>query len=144
MREWLYLMVFNMDGKTELLVNLLQCGYADIDTLIDVMDMSNELFEENLLYDVIDEYGRELLHFNDLMYHLMVEIVLSLVAELDEEIDDEYSRYIYILDEHWAYPYVNFMDSHFQLECLDGWKSGMDKKKLLDDLREELCLMKTR
>ena len=134
-----------MDGKTELLTILLQCGYGDLDILVSIMDMGSELFDENILYDVIDEFGSGATGtFNDLMHYMMVEIVCRLVAELDDEVDCETDKYRYILDKHWGYPYVNFMDSHFQIECLDYWKPGTDKQKLLDDLREELCLMKKR
>ena len=134
-----------MDSKDELLIILLKCGYADVDTLIGVMDMGEELFGENLLYDVIDEHGSEALcGFNDLMQYLMEEIVYRLVTELDEEIGVEEDRYRYILDEHWAYPYTNYMDSHFQLESLDGWSQDEDREKLLSNLKDELDEMKNK
>lgn len=124
-----------MDGKTELLVVLLQCGYADIDTLIDVMDMGNELFDENLVYDVIDEYGSEALEFNSLLYHMMTDIVSRLVRELDDV------RLEVIIENNWSGIYTNFMDSHFNLECLDNWTPGADRVKLLNALREEIFAM---
>jgi len=128
-----------VDSKDELLIVLLKCGYADIDTLIGVMEMGEELFDENLLYDVIDEHGSEALcNFNSLMYYLMEEIVYRLVAELDEGGDE----YRCILDEHWAYPYTNYMDSHFQLESLDGWSKNEDRDQMLNNLRNELDEMK--
>jgi hypothetical protein len=134
-----------MDSKDELIMILLQCGYADVDSLIGVMEMGEELFDENLLYDVIDEHGSEALcSFNGLMYYLMEEIVYRLVAELDEEIENDDDRYRYILDEHWAYPYTNFMDSHFQLESLDGWSKDEDREKLLSNLKDELDEMKNK
>ena len=134
-----------MDSKDELLIVLLQCGYADVDTLIGVMEMGEELFDENLLYDVIDEHGSEALSsFNGLMYYLMEEIVYRLVAELDEEIENDDDRYRYVLDEHWAYPYTNFMDSHFQLESLDGWSKDEDREKLLSNLKDELDGMRNK
>jgi hypothetical protein len=137
--------VVMVDSKDELLIILLKCGYADVDTLISTMEMGEELFGENLLYDVIDEYGSAALcSFNDLMYYLMEEIVYRLVAELDEEIDADEDRYRYILDEHWAYPYTNYMDSHFQLESLDGWSKDEDREKLLSNLKDELDEMKNR
>ena len=128
-----------MDSKDELIMILLQCGYADVDVLIGMMEMGEELFDENLLYDVIDEHGSEALSgFNSIMYYLMEEIVYRLVAELDEDIDVEENRYRYILDEHWSYPYTNFMDSHFQLESLDGWSKDEDRDEMLKNLRAEL------
>jgi hypothetical protein len=118
-----------MDSKDELLIILLQCGYADIDTLIGVMEMGDELFGENLLYDVIDEHGSEALcSFNGLMYYLMEEIVYRLVAELDEEIGNEDDKYRCILDEYWSYPYTNYMD----------------REKLLSNLKDELDEMKNK
>ena len=134
-----------MDSKDELLIILLKCGYADVDTLIGVMEMGDELFGENLLYDVIDEHGSEALcSFNGLMYYLMEEIVYRLVAELDEEIGVDENRYRYILDEHWSYPYTNYMDSHFQLESLDGWSQNEDREKLLSNLKDEIDEMKNK
>jgi hypothetical protein len=132
-----------VESKDELLIVLLQCGYADIDSLIAVMEMGEDLFGENLLYDIIDEHGSEAISgFNNIMYYLMEEIVYRLVAELDEDVDGEENRYRYILDEHWSYPYTNFMDSHFQLESLDGWADGTDKDELLENLKNELLEMK--
>jgi hypothetical protein len=134
-----------MDSKDELLIILLKCGYADVDTLIRVMEMGDELFGENLLYDVIDEHGSEALcGFNDLMQYLMEEFVYRLVAELDEEIGAEDGKYRNILDDHWAYPYTNYMDSHFNIECLDGWGKDESREKLLSDLKNELDGMKNR
>jgi hypothetical protein len=134
-----------MDSKDELIMILLQCGYADIDALIGTIEMGEELFDENLLYDIIDEHGSEAISgFNSIMYYLMEEIVYRLVAELDEEIENDDDRYRYILDEHWAYPYTNFMDSHFQLESLDGWSKDEDREKLLSNLKDELDEMKNK
>jgi hypothetical protein len=134
-----------VESKDELLIVLLQCGYADIDSLIAVMEMGEDLFGENLLYDIIDEHGNEAISgFNSIMYYLMEEIVYRLVAELDEDVDVEENRYRYILDEHWSYPYTNFMDSHFQLESLDGWSEGTNKDELLENLKKELLAMEVR
>lgn len=133
-----------MDSKDELLCVLLKCGSMDIDTLIGVMDMSSELFGENLLYDVVEERDGEDLKdgFNPIISYLMDEIVRRLVAELDEEVECEKDRYIYILDEFWDGPYANCMDSHFQLESLDGWASGESKEDLLANLKLDLDWMK--
>lgn len=134
-----------VDTKDELLIILLKCGYADVDVLIGMIEMGEELFDENLLYDIIDEHGSEGIGgFNNIMYYLMEEIVYRLVAELDEEVENEEDRYRYILDEHWLYPYVNYMDSHFQLESLDGWSEGSDRWDLLKDLKNELIEMNGR
>jgi len=130
-----------MDSKDELLIILLKCGYADVDSLIGIIEMGEELFDENLLYDIIDEYGREsLCEFNNIMGYLMEEIVYRLVTELDEEIGNG-NWYQHVLDEHWAYPYTNYMDSHFQLESLDGWSKGESRGELLSNLKEELDTM---
>lgn len=137
--------VVMVESKDELLMVLLQCGYADIDSLIAVMEMGEDLFGENLLYDIIDEHGSEAISgFNGIMYYLMEEIVYRLVAELDEDIDIEENRYRYILDEHWAYPYTNFMDSHFQLESLDGRREDENHEQVLSNLKAELDEMKNR
>jgi len=133
-----------VESKDELLIVLLQCGYADVDSLIAVMEMGEDLFGENLLYDIIDEHGSEAISgFNSIMYYLMEEIVYRLVAELDEEFGNEDDKYRCILDEHWAYPYTNYMDSHFQLESLDGWSKDENREKLLSNLKDELDDMKT-
>lgn len=136
--------IIMMDKRDELLSILLNCGYMDIDKLIDVMDMSEELIGENLLYDVIDEHGSEALGggFNPLISYLMEEITLRLVSELDNEIENDKDRYIYVLDENWDGPYANCLDSHFQLESLDGWSSGDDRDELLKKLKLDLDWMK--
>lgn len=134
-----------VETKDELLMILLQCGYADVDVLIGMIEMGEELFDENLLYDIIDEHGSEGIGgFNNIMYYLMEEIVYRLVAELDEDVDVERDKYRCILDDHWSYPYTNFMDSHFQLESLDGWSEGTDKDELLKNLKNELLEMECR
>jgi hypothetical protein len=135
-----------MDGKTELLINLLHCGYADIDALVFMMDMSSELTGENLLSTIIDEYYGDGVpsDFNSLMYHLMTEIVLSLISELDANIENDANRYTYILDDFWDGVYTNYMDSHFQIDCLDAWRPGDDKDRLLDDLKRDIFDMRKR
>jgi hypothetical protein len=135
-----------MDDKTELLTLLLKCGYADVDALVFMMDMGSELTGENLLSTVIDEYyGEELpADFNSLMHHLMTEIVLSLVGEIDAEIENDKDRYTYILDEYWDGVYTNYMDSHFQINCLDAWRPGNDRDQLLCDLKRDIIELKTR
>lgn len=132
-----------VDAKDELLIILLKCGYMDVDVLISVMEMGDELFGENLLYDVVDEYGNEALcGFNALMYRLMEDIVYRLVEELDEDVNVENDKYRCILDEYWTHPYTNYMDSHFQLESLDGWSKDEDREKMLSNLKKELDEMK--
>lgn len=133
-----------MDGKDELLCILLKCGYMDIDTLIGVMDMSNELLGENLLYDVIEENGWEYFEdgFNPIINCLMTDITYKLVAELDENIENEDNKYIHVLSKFWDGPFANCLDSHFQLESLDGWASGESKGDLLAKLKLDLDWMK--
>ena len=127
-----------MDAKTDLLTTLLQCGIKDIDVLIDILDMGNELFDDNILADVIDEYGSEsFCEFNKLMYHLMESITYNLVREMED--GEECER---ILSEKWDGPYTNYMDSYFQIDCLDAWKPGTDKDKLLKDLKKDIFAMR--
>jgi len=132
-----------IDAKTDLLTTLLKCGTCDIDRLIYILNMGNELFDDNILADVIDEYGSGIFcNFNILMYYLMNEITCRLVSELDQDIKNEKDRYIYIIDNYWEYPCTNYMDSHFQLDCLDEWVSGTDRNILLEKLKIELLEMK--
>jgi hypothetical protein len=83
--------------------------------------------------DIIDESGNDgPLEFNNLLYHLMIDILGRLVGELDDD------RLDVILANEWNGIYMNFMDSHFNIECLDGWKPGTNKVQLLNALREEI------
>jgi len=131
-----------MDAKTDLITTMLQCGSLDVDRLIKVLDMGNELFDNNVLADVIDECGSEALHgFNDLMLRLMETITFKLVRELDETgSDDDY--YYNTLCSYWGGPFVNYMDSHFNLECLDNWETGVTKDRLLEQLRGEIPMLR--
>jgi len=126
-----------IDGKEELIIALLGCGYMDIDKLVCVMDMGNELFDENLVYDVIEDHGCDKICFNDIMYHLMDMITYRLINELE----DGKEACEAILDSKWDGPYVNYMDSHFGIDCLDGWEPGMDKWDLLGNLQLEILKM---
>ncbi len=126
-----------IDGKEELIMALLGCGCRDIDKLIYVMDMGNELFDENLIYDVIEEFGCNKICFNDIMYYLMDMITYRLVNELE----DGKEACEVILDDEWDGPFVNYMDSHFEIECLDEWGPGMDKSELLGNLQLEILKM---
>ena len=110
--------------------------------LIEIVDMGNELFDENILACVIDEYGSEVFSsYNDLMHQLMVNIVDHLVEELDQESEiEDFHRSI--LENKWAYPFVNYLDSHFQIDCLDEWNSGDDRDQLLIDLSREILKMR--
>lgn len=130
-----------MDTRDELLTILLKCGYMDIDTLINVIEMGEELFGENLLYDVIEESDSEYLKdgFNPLIYDLMRMIAFRLVEELDAE--NESYTYMDILNDHWDGPFANCMDSHFQLDSLDGWSKEISKDELLKSLKLDLDWM---
>jgi len=45
------------------------------------------------------------------------------------------------LEKEWGDVYTNFLDSHFNIECLDDWKPGIDRMILLNTLREEILAM---
>lgn len=125
-----------MDAKTDLITTLLQCGSLDVDRLIEILDMGNELFGDNILADLIDEYGSESFSsFNYLMMRLMETIAYKLALELDEGGDGYYYS---TLCNYWGGPFVNYMDSHFNLEPLDSWEHSITKEMLLVQLRNEI------
>lgn len=131
-----------MDAKTDLITTLLQCGSLDVDRLIDILDMGNELFDDNILADLIDEYGSESFSsFNYLMTRLMETIVFKLADDLDYKSLYEDHYYRKTLEEYWGGPFVNYMDSHFNLEALDNW-DGKSKDELLAKLKKEIPTLK--
>jgi hypothetical protein len=132
-----------IDVKDELLIALLDCGYMDIKTMTDIMDMGNELFDNNIISDVITDHSGDNISFNSILGDAMVEITYRLADELDVN-DTDNIDYRGILDEYWACPYTNYMDSHFQIECLDGWGPGFSKESLLNNLSSELLNLKNR
>jgi hypothetical protein len=129
-----------IDAKTDLITTFLKCGSRDVDALIDIIDMGNELCDDNILANVIDEYGcEELYEFNTLIGSLMSAITYRLVREIEDgEMLEE------ILYNKWSGPYTNYMDSHFQIDCLDAWESGTDREQLLKNLEREILGMEKR
>lgn len=131
-----------MDAKTDLITTILQCGSLDVDRLIEILDMGNELFDDNILADVIDEYGSEpIKSFNSLMFYLMEAIVFKLSDDLDYKSLYEDHYYRKTLEEYWGGPFVNYMDSHFNLISLDDW-DGKSKDELLERLKKEIPKLK--
>ena len=135
------------DSCKHLLRVILGCGTLDIPTLIHVVQMDNELFNGDCLYDVFDEMNPCRMvtdskstgcDFNNLLGSLMHAIVYNLASELDKGAEEP--KYGDIMSDHWNGGFTNYMDSHFEIECLDDWCTGESKKDLLVKLKAELDL----
>ena len=135
----------SIDDKTQLLTDLLNCGYMDLPRLFDVIKMGQELCDEDYVQDIVEASDTHCgkVDYNYLMCELMNMITYDLVNEIDDldEVNDTY-YYCDILETFWGGPYTNYADSWFQIECLDNWRSGNDKDKLLRDLMGELELIR--
>ena len=98
-----------MDTKTKLLINLLDCGYLDIDKLIEIVDTCED-FNENALYDSIEDMknnGVEL-NVNSLMFELLDNLRCDLSAKIEDELgvelfEDDFEIYVNYMDTHITY-----------------------------------------
>jgi hypothetical protein len=130
-----------MDAKDDLLTTLLNCGTRDLDKLVEILDMGNELFDDNILADVIDEYGTYTtsgcIKFNELMLRLMETIAFKLADDFDLKSLYEDHYYRKTLEEYWGGPFTNYLDSHFNLNSLDEW-DGKSKDEMFEQLKKEI------
>ena len=98
-----------MDTKTKLLINLLDCGYLDIDKLIEIVDTCED-FNENALCDSIEDMknnGVEL-NVNSLMFELLDNLRCDLSANIEKELgvelfEDDFEIYVNYMDTHITY-----------------------------------------
>ena len=98
-----------MNTETKLLINLLDCGYLDINKLIEIVDTCED-FNENALYDSIEDMknnGVEL-NVNSLMFELLDNLRCDLSANIEKELgvelfEDDFEIYINYLDTHITY-----------------------------------------
>lgn len=105
-----------MDTKTNLLINLLDCGSLDIDKLIEIVDTCED-FNNDALIDSIEDLKDNgvKLDCNSLMFELLDNLRVDLNAKIMEELNTELyeddfdifinrkkSNYVY-LDTHITY-----------------------------------------
>lgn len=105
-----------MDAKTNLLINLLDCGSLDIDKLIEIVDTCED-FNNDALIDSIEDLKDNgvKLDCNSLMFELLDNLRVDLNAKIMEELNTELyeddfdifinrkkSNYVY-LDTHITY-----------------------------------------
>jgi hypothetical protein len=104
-----------MESKTSLLCQILDCGYLDIDFLVDLFD-SNDIDID--VEDVRSNYGD--INVNILIYETIRQIAENFIDEHRDEIDEilelgENENLNNYMSYHDLYEiYTNFMDSHLR------------------------------
>ena len=122
------------DWKTELLSNLLGCGWRDLDKFEEFLNKAEAWDIKIDLYDIVEETKdiHEAVGFNTLLHTLLDEIFNDLISEFDDE-DAE------LLRDNFA-PHLNFLDSWFNnpLDDLDENSTREDAIRKLSEWLEEL------
>jgi hypothetical protein len=115
------------DWKEDLLMNILECGYQDLERLNEIIKIAEKF---NITIDDILNYAEEItektIKINDIIYSTM-RLTLDKIAEniTDEELSEK-------IREHEIY--VNAMDSWFNIEALDN----RDIEEIEKTTKEEL------
>lgn len=98
-----------MDTQTKLLINLLDCGYLDIDKLIEVVNTCED-FNENALCDSIENLkdNNMELNVNTLMFELLSNLEFNLIDKIKDELnielyEDDFEIYINYMDTYITY-----------------------------------------
>lgn len=98
-----------MDTKTNLLINLLDCGSLDIDKLVEIVDTCED-FNNDALIDSIEDLKDNgvKLGCNSLMFELLDNLRVDLNAKIMEELnielyEDDFDISINYLDTHITY-----------------------------------------
>lgn len=98
-----------MDTKTNLLINLLDCGSLDIDKLIEIIDTCED-FQDSALEWAIQDIEDNNMDFNvnSLMFNLLYTLKYNLIDKIDDELnieldDDDFDIFINYLDTHITY-----------------------------------------
>ncbi len=116
--------------EEDLLLSILECGYRDIERLIEVLKIAKKF--GITIDDVIDdamEYT-EKIEFNNIMYSAM-RLVLNAIAEKVE--NKEISEKI-----RESKIYVNYMDSWFGISALDDLNIDDIEKLTVDEIVERV------
>lgn len=119
----------------KMLSDILGCGCLDLEKIISIIRMDEELFNCKGYETVFDNYKEDTGEFNSLLDRLMYEIVYTLADDLNKNYNT--FKYTDIISEKWC-NFLNYGDSWFQIECLDGWRSGTSKDVLLEEFKLEL------
>ena len=98
-----------MNTQTKLLTNLLDCGYLDIDRLVEIADTCED-FNVNAIYDSIENLkdNNMNLNVNTLMFELLDNLRCDISAKIEDELDvdlfeDDFDIFINYLDTHITY-----------------------------------------
>lgn len=98
-----------MDTKTELLINLLDCGSLDIDKLIEIINTCED-FQGSALEWAIQEVKDNNMDFNvnSLMFNLLDTLKYNLIDNIQDELnielyEDDFELFINYLDTHITY-----------------------------------------
>lgn len=98
-----------MDTKTELLINLLDCGALDIDKLIEIVDTCEDFQDIALEWAIQDIKENNLdLNVNTLMFDLLDTLKYDLIDKINDELnielnEDDFELFINYLDTHITY-----------------------------------------
>lgn len=98
-----------MDTKTNLLINLLDCGSLDIDKLIEIVDTCEDFNNDALIDSIGDLKDNGIkLDCNSLMFELLDNLRVDLNAKIMEELnielyEDDFDIFINYLDTHITY-----------------------------------------
>lgn len=98
-----------MDTKTELLINLLDCGMLDIDKLIEIIDTCEDFQDSALEWAIQDiENNDRDFNVNSLMFNLLSNLEYNLIDKIGDELnielnEDDFELFINYLDTHITY-----------------------------------------
>jgi len=119
--------------KDELLTSLLQCGYRDLERLAEVFAVAEKFGIK--VDDVIDDASQitgGAVEFNDIIYSAM-RLVLEKIADEIENVEPEIAEKL----RDWEIS-VNYMDSWFNIEPLDGIGLKDADKKTKEQIIKEV------
>jgi hypothetical protein len=104
------------DWEDDLLTNLLECGSGDIDKLGEVITLAERFgITMDDITDLAYEESSAPLNVNDLISAAM-KLTLKAIADMAEELGE--TDVAEELRDHEIY--VNYIDSYFNLDSLDG------------------------
>lgn len=98
-----------MDTKTELLISLLDCGYLDIDKLIEIVNTCEDFQSSALEWAIQDIKDNNMdLDVNSLMFTLLNTLRYNLIDNIKDELnielsEDDFEFFINYLDTHITY-----------------------------------------
>lgn len=110
----------------DLLCAMLDCGYADLEYLNQLLDDTG--FDvETILDELYDEYGNERITFNALVFTILYGVVSKSVEKLSEQFPD------ITVDDFQIF--TNYLDSSISLSTIKY--DDEERKKIADFISDE-------